>query len=181
MNRTNKGFTLIEILIVVAIIGILASIVLVGLNPSKKAANDARRLSDLKQVQNALELFYHKCGYYPAPGASETGSSCSDFTTHLLGINPDDPTQETQTWTGLKNSLQNSVSGVGIIPSDPVGGRFSYTYAVNKTDGQSYVLKAHTESNPQALKSSYNSNGVGIFTYTTFNCDPSVGDYCIRF
>lgn len=177
--RTNKGFTLIEILIVVAIIGILASIVLVGLNPSKKAANDARRLSDLKQVQNALELFYNKCGYYPVPGVSETGSSCNDFTTHKSGQTPD-PTQETVTWTGLTNSLRNSVPGVGTIPSDPVGGTFSYTYGVDLSDGQSYVLKAQTESNPQALKSSY-SELFDIFGYVGFICDPSQGHYCIKF
>ena len=63
MNR--KGFTLIEILIVVAIIGILASIVLVGLGPARQSGQDARRLADLRQVQTSLELHYRAIGAYP--------------------------------------------------------------------------------------------------------------------
>jgi len=61
----STGFTLIEMLIVVAIIGILASIVVVGLNTSRKQARDTRRLADLRGIQTALELYYNKNGYYP--------------------------------------------------------------------------------------------------------------------
>ena len=56
---------MIEILIVVAIIGILASVVLVGLGPTQQSGRDARRLSDLHEVQNAIELYYQKYGIYP--------------------------------------------------------------------------------------------------------------------
>src|ERR1035441_6676978 len=65
--RAQSGFTLIEILIVVAIIAILASVVLVGLGPTQQAGRDARRISDLNEAQNGLELYYNKCGYYPGP------------------------------------------------------------------------------------------------------------------
>jgi prepilin-type N-terminal cleavage/methylation domain-containing protein len=51
------GFTLIELLVVIAIIGILASVVLASMNSARKKARDARRLSDLKQLQSALELY----------------------------------------------------------------------------------------------------------------------------
>lgn len=61
----QKGFTLIELLIVVAVIGILASVVLVGLGPIQKQGRDARRISDLRQIQNGLELYYNKVGSYP--------------------------------------------------------------------------------------------------------------------
>ncbi|OHA08386.1 MAG: hypothetical protein A3B37_01630 [Candidatus Sungbacteria bacterium RIFCSPLOWO2_01_FULL_59_16] len=53
----RKGFTLIELLVVIAIIGILASIVLASLNTARQKSRDARRISDVKQIQLALELF----------------------------------------------------------------------------------------------------------------------------
>ena len=64
MNN-KKGFTLIEILIVISVIGILASIVLVNLGGFRSRGRDARRISDLRTIQNALELYYANSGNYP--------------------------------------------------------------------------------------------------------------------
>jgi prepilin-type N-terminal cleavage/methylation domain-containing protein len=63
-NRKN-GFTLIELLVVIAIIGLLASVVLASLASAREGARDARRYSDLKQVQLALALYRDKYGSYP--------------------------------------------------------------------------------------------------------------------
>lgn len=52
----NKGFTLIELLVVVAIISLLSSVVLSSLNSARAKARDARRMSDLQQIRNALNL-----------------------------------------------------------------------------------------------------------------------------
>ncbi len=71
--KNTKGFTLIELLVVVAIIGILSSVVLASLNSAREKARDTRRKSDLKQIQNALELYYSNCGtYIVAPGCTGT-------------------------------------------------------------------------------------------------------------
>ena len=78
IKNTRKGFTLIEILIVVAIIAILASVVLVGLGPTQQAGRDARRISDLSEIQNGLELYYNAKGQYPAPAAG-TWSAGLDY------------------------------------------------------------------------------------------------------
>ena len=67
MKRT-RGFTLIELLVVIAIIGMLSSVVLASLNTARAKARDARRVSDLKQMQLALELYYDSNGSYPNPG-----------------------------------------------------------------------------------------------------------------
>ncbi len=61
----NKGFTLIELLVVIAIIGILSSVVLASLNTARQKGRDARRISDIKQIQLALELNYDSTQSYP--------------------------------------------------------------------------------------------------------------------
>ncbi len=58
MKNNTKGFTLIELLVVIAIIGILSSVVLASLNSARTKARDARRISDVKQIQLALEMYY---------------------------------------------------------------------------------------------------------------------------
>ena len=62
----RSGFTLIELLVVIAIIGVLASIVLASLNNARRKSRDARRVTDVKQLQLALELYFDSVGQYPA-------------------------------------------------------------------------------------------------------------------
>jgi len=74
MKKTRKhGFTLIEILIVVAIIGILATIGLVSFMTSLRRARDAKRISDIKAMQTAMEQYYSDHDYaYPTAGTCAT-------------------------------------------------------------------------------------------------------------
>ena len=68
-SQTRRGFTLIELLVVIAIIGILSAVVLASLNDARLKARDAKRISDVKQLQLALELHYDANGSYPATTA----------------------------------------------------------------------------------------------------------------
>lgn len=71
----KKGFTLIELLVVVAIMGLLTSLAVIALNSARARARDARRVSDIKQIQTALEMYYLDKNEYPdapaAPGIIE--------------------------------------------------------------------------------------------------------------
>lgn len=64
-DSSRKGFTLIELLVVIAIIGILASVVMASLNSARAKSRDAKRQSDLKQLQLAIELYRDASGQYP--------------------------------------------------------------------------------------------------------------------
>jgi type II secretion system protein G len=64
MNK-KQGFTLIELLVVIAIIGILSSVVLASLNTARQKARDAKRISDVKNIQLALELYFDTNSEYP--------------------------------------------------------------------------------------------------------------------
>lgn len=81
----SKGFTLIELLVVISIIGILATIVMVSLNTARAKARDARRISDIRQIQLALQMHYDAVGSYPA------SLSAATFIPTYLSAAPVDP------------------------------------------------------------------------------------------
>jgi len=64
-KNSKKGFTLIELLVVIAIIGLLSSVVLASLNSARSKSRDAKRVSDLNQLQLALEMYYQDKSAYP--------------------------------------------------------------------------------------------------------------------
>ena len=65
MTKTSRGFTLVELMVVLAIIGLLSSIVLVSLNAARIKARDATRKSQVSEFKTALELYYSRNGNYP--------------------------------------------------------------------------------------------------------------------
>jgi type II secretion system protein G len=74
MTKRVTGFTLIELLVVIVIIGILATLATVTLSSARSKARDARRVSDVKQIQTALELWYNDVGSYPTTSGAPAGS-----------------------------------------------------------------------------------------------------------
>lgn len=77
MRRNISGFTIVELVIAVVVIGILASIVLVGYNTAQMKARNAGRTLELRNWKNLFELYHSNYGQYP-PVAN--GNYC-------LGIN----------------------------------------------------------------------------------------------
>lgn len=145
---SQKGFTLIELLVVISIIGVLASIVLASLNSARAKARDARRVSDFKQIQTALEFFYDSQGRYPITGGGpnwddhwslfatclETGNGCG-FTTS--GFTP-----------VLSKVSQDPLDGPGSSDADPT----YYTGWEGRTP-ENYILRAYFETSSPALGS----------------------------
>jgi type II secretion system protein G len=87
-NEQKRGFTLIELLVVIAIIGLLASIVLASLNSARKKSRDARRVADMKQMQNALELYANdNAGTYPT-AAGDTALQVTLSAASAPGLTP---------------------------------------------------------------------------------------------
>lgn len=67
--KNKKGFTLVELLVVISIIGILSSFAVVSLNSARQKARDALRRGDMAQVRTALNLYYDDNNYqYPPCG-----------------------------------------------------------------------------------------------------------------
>lgn len=65
-NKSHSGFTVLEFLIVVAIIIILIAIILPNLQLTREKSLDERHVTDLKTISLELEQFKQACGSYPA-------------------------------------------------------------------------------------------------------------------
>lgn len=76
--KNNKGFTLIEMLVVIAIIGLLSSVVLVALGPSRTKAKDARIISDLNQVKVLEETLFSNGKYTSLDLTTGNGKALDD-------------------------------------------------------------------------------------------------------
>lgn len=120
MNK--KGFTLIELLVVIAIIGLLSTLAVVALGNAREKARDSKRLSDVKQIQLALELYFNDNSTFPVV----TGTlGTAGFTTLSSG-------------NGFSDS--SSASGtvyMGLVPSEPLpqaGAGAGYEYVGEATD-----------------------------------------------
>ena len=66
MKKIFKAFTLVELLVVMAILGILVTLVGGSFRNAQRRGRDTQRKSDLKQLANSFELFYQDYGYYPS-------------------------------------------------------------------------------------------------------------------
>ncbi len=126
----SKGFTLIELIVVITILIILAIMGLAFFNGQQKSARDSKRLEDLRAIRSALEVYYsnHNNSYPPAAGAvwsyNPSGSSCPGSTTTDLTF-----------WT---NALGGASGFSGGAPIDPINNcinTFSYSYVYNYTGG----------------------------------------------
>ncbi len=129
-NSHSRAFTLIELLVVIAIIGILTGIVVTNMAQARGRARDAKRVSDIGQIQLALELYYDRCKQYPAT-LNITANNCA-----VSGI------------TGI--TLETYISK---IPTPPVSSlnQTSYTYASLSANSE-YTLSIILENYNEVLK-----------------------------
>jgi prepilin-type N-terminal cleavage/methylation domain-containing protein len=120
MKLKHTGYTIVELLIVIVVIGILATITLVAYNGVQNRARDTIRISDLTAIADALEVYVVNNGAYPTPVSTPNASSwevstngsnvATDFLSALAtnnGINkiPVDPKN---TGTSLNPSINSS-------------------------------------------------------------------------
>lgn len=76
LKSNTQGFTLIELLVVIAIIALLSSIALIAFMTARQKGRDAKRISDMVQMNTAMALYFSTYKGYP--------TSTSGLPTHLV-------------------------------------------------------------------------------------------------
>ncbi len=117
------GFTLIELLVVISIIGLLAAIVLASMNSARIAARDARRVADMRQLVNAISIYYSNYGVYPATMSHFDYSTDANFFNTLVGAgiiakSPLDPINAGEYVYGYTSINGGSSSWLGVSCQD---------------------------------------------------------------
>lgn len=143
--NTRRGFTLIELLVVIAIIGLLSTLAVVALGSARQKARDSKRLSDVKQVQTALELYYTDNNAYPT-AASSTVIGAGNFA--CLG-------------SGGFGAAGCASPYMAQIPSGPSAGGADYSYT--SAAGTTYTINFTLEGSVGNLAAgAHNASPSGI-------------------
>lgn len=114
----QDGFTLIEIMVVILILGLLATIVVQSLRGAADKAKKTKAQADLAEIKTALDRYYLDNGYYPS----------TDQGLNAL-VSP--PT------SGRQAANYESGGYIERLPADPWGNQYFY-----QSDGNTYVLKS---------------------------------------
>lgn len=127
----KMGFSLIELLIIIGIIGILAGLLMANFVGVRQRARDGARKSDVRQIQSALELYRSDVGRY------------SLVTSSPFRLN----TSACPTSSGL---VSGAITYMQKIPCDPMGTGINYNvgsyYYRSNSSGSTYTLGACIEN-----------------------------------
>jgi prepilin-type N-terminal cleavage/methylation domain-containing protein len=153
--KKQRGFTLIELLVVIAVIGVLAAVVMSSISSARGKGRDAKRLSDTKEIQTALELYYHDNNAYPNTALAWRGTCVGGG--GIYGT------------TGASGYIPNlAPTYIPVLPTEPqpVDSDSCYLYKSNGTDYLFMVYRSVEGSVPNIFKrpSALNEKDFAIYT-----------------
>jgi prepilin-type N-terminal cleavage/methylation domain-containing protein len=155
LKKRNKGFTIVELLIVIVVIGILALLVITTYSGIQAKARNSKRQTDIQSLQTQLEAFFSQNGYYP--NLTQNMNNAGWLSTNMKSLDQNaliDPSNPTQSKTLLAAPAAKS-----------------YSYAVTESDGTTSCESDNTTCAKYTLTATYEGSVNGSTTYTKSNLD----------
>ncbi len=144
--KKQAGFTLMELIVVMAILGLLATIGLNSFRSSQLKSRDGKRKSDLEQVQRALEMYHNDYGRYP-------DSSNGQIVINLTAIAWGDEMRDANTLY-MKE-----------LPKDPSGNpEYCYLFEAGPPAGYKLYAKLENSQDPKRA-GPYTCGGNSTYNY----------------
>jgi prepilin-type N-terminal cleavage/methylation domain-containing protein len=153
LKKRNQGFTIVELLIVIVVIGILALLVITTYSGIQAKARNSKRQTDIASLQTQLEAWFSQNGYYPSLTDMNSSSWLSTNMKSLDQTALTDPSNPTQSKT---------------LVTAPVAK--SYAYAVTDSTGASCEAD-DTTCAKYVLTATYEGTVNGNTTYVKSNLD----------
>jgi prepilin-type N-terminal cleavage/methylation domain-containing protein len=116
LKKNNRGFTIVELLIVIVVIGILAALVIVTYNGIQQKARDTERKTDIKALQGHFEAYWADNAKYPTLAqANDTTFRTNNFKGLDLAsfADPKNPTSQTLCGTATASCYGYAVTPAG--------------------------------------------------------------------
>ena len=163
LKQRQSGFTIVELLIVIVIIGILATLVIVTFSGVQQRARDSERKTDINAIAGQLEAFYATKGYYPTMADVNTDP---DTAATWRSDNKDVFKLDEKAFADPSNAGVQDLSA-GEAPATPAIPRVYYYYAEDDagaactTAGDqctSYIVSANLEGKEPSLVYKRDSN-----------------------
>ena len=161
-KKINRGFTLVELLVVISIIATLSTILFASFNDSREQARDKTRMADLKTLQLAVELYKAQNESYPMPDAG-CGVPAGNFAGPGNVFGPVSLSTCTNYIDGLVPDF------IPKLPTDPRFENENNQGFYYRSDGNSYKI---------IILDSVETNTVTSYSDEFARCPSTMGSFC---
>lgn len=172
--KSKSGFTLVEILVIIAVIAILSTVALIGNQKVQQSARDSKRKADIVALANELEKYYERNGEYPRT-CSNSSSYCPMASAFLYTTS----LSATQAiLSGIPNNFKDPLYTSGRFISYEIGSNdhayFYFGGVVNtSTDtltklDTDVISLANANGNPSSISCKYTAANIPVGKNTTY-------------
>ncbi|MFN3692566.1 MAG: type II secretion system protein [Candidatus Paceibacteria bacterium] len=154
----KTGFTLVELMVVMSVIGILSSIVYANYSSSRAVSRDEVRKSALKSMQVAIELYKSQYGVYPPQGCGTSPTWAGPGPQPAYGCTADTYV------TGLVPDF------IAALPTDPLSENTNGLGFLYRSTGTDYKLMVHNSVETKTVTTYEDEFARCPQSYGTANC-----------